>query len=185
MHEGPKWLAKGCARYCISKHPGKYPNVDTSEFWRQRARAHGTLWSVRTHMFGWCFSWLAGTNLANLSHRWSVGRYLRHTADTTLKETPLVSVRMFLCASVEEWWTLNEWKVRSPNTSETSVSRALPQGFFHHSWTHMLKDTHAQSRVVFQVWTLWAWLQCHNVIRNWWTKNAHEQYIDWKRNKPY
>ena len=47
----------------------------------------------------------------------------------TLKETPLVSVHVFLCASVEEWWTLNEWKVRSPNTSETSVSRALPQVF--------------------------------------------------------
>ena len=26
----------------------------------------------------------------------------------TLKETPLVSVRVFLRASVEEWWTLNE-----------------------------------------------------------------------------
>ena len=26
----------------------------------------------------------------------------------SLKETPLVSVRVSLCASVEEWWTLNE-----------------------------------------------------------------------------
>ena len=28
--------------------------------------------------------------------------------DRVLKEIPLVSVRVFLCPSVEEWWTLNE-----------------------------------------------------------------------------
>ena len=36
---------------------------------------------------------------------------------------------VILCTLIEEWWTLNEWKVQSPNTSETSVSRALPQVF--------------------------------------------------------
>jgi len=51
------------------------------------------------------------------------------SCNRSLKETPLVRWFVFLCASVEEWWTQNEWIVQKTHTSEMSVSRALPQVF--------------------------------------------------------
>jgi len=91
--------------------------------------------------------------------------------NVTLKETTLVRWFVFLCASVEEWRTQNEWLVRCTHTSETSVSRALPQ-VFSSTLEHIRSRTQTISRVWFRVWTHWAWFQCHNVIRNCSTQNA-------------
>ena len=62
-----------------------------------------------------------------------------------------MSVCVFLCASVEEWWTLNKWKVQTTNTSETSVSRALPQVFLPRLNTYAQDHKHSITSGVLSV----------------------------------
>jgi len=94
-----------------------------------------------------CFVTLYRT-VSTLDQGSIVGR--KWILEHSLKETTLVRWFVFLCASVEEWRTQNEWLVRCTHTSETSVSRALPQ-VFSSTLEHIRSRTQTISRVWFRV----------------------------------